>query len=347
VIGIIPISVRLWTKKAKFNDDDSEMKGRDLLGKADIVTLGTVLNTGLISVAKQIVKLIPKRIPLLQCENCLRYGHRKCSRDQRCNACGRAGHTQGSEECDKIITCRNCGKGHKADDRTCLHRKRELDIITKIRKESIPRSQAIQQAFAKAPDRNSNTEFPNLNRNQEQIKKSTTRDCTYAQATGGLLTKELEEVKSQNQYQTETLAETMAEMKLELEKNMKESMKVILKENAKMMQETFQTMFKQLKQHIALMIQQSLSQFSMQNIQPLTSQYQTHNTQIPMFDAQHYYRMPVHQTWSGNIDNNTGMSGMETDIHSETTAAQEHNRENNSLRPGGNVKTSKTNQNGS
>src|SRR6266478_9193589 len=100
------------------------------MGKADVTLLGEVQIPPLTHVCKQIVKFSPKKETLVQCTNCLKYGHRSCSHDPRCVKCGEKNHTQ-DVECH-TLKCQNCGKAHAANSAECRFRKREEEILNKM-----------------------------------------------------------------------------------------------------------------------------------------------------------------------------------------------------------------------
>jgi hypothetical protein len=266
-IGIIPVAVKLWTRKTRFNDEEGELTGRDLIGKADVVVLGHAPVSGLIHVAKQIVKLVPKRIPLLQCDTCMRYGHRTCQRKQKCGACAEVGHEIGSNECTKISSCVNCGKSHPAQDRECVYRKRELGVLKLMQDQGLSRSVAIQKTFDKQRSVPKFNEFPEMANNgrmerQQIAEKNLTSGAgkpSYAEATRNDTV--INPNKTKQRESTITLKETLEVMRKEMEETIKNNFKMIMDNNTKMIQETLEMFMEQVYQRIPSIIQKCMKQY--------------------------------------------------------------------------------------
>jgi hypothetical protein len=255
-IGITPIAVKLWTRKVKFEVQDEELKGRDLISKADVVVMGQAPVNGLIHVAKQVVKLIPKRIPLLQCNTCFRYGHKACHRKQKCSACAKPGHEAGHQECTKISSCVNCGKSHTAQARECSYRHREIQIINLMQEQGISRSTALQKTFGKNKSVPTQKDFPEMNNGGTQVmnQKVQHKDnivydkVTYAQKVG--TSKQHGTDNSAKEESLLTERETVKAMGNQMQEQMKKFFKEILECNYKVMQDAIRTITKTIYQQL-------------------------------------------------------------------------------------------------
>ena len=83
---------------------------------------------------------VEKWFKLIQCFNCLRFGHRcsdtdgneNCWNYARCSHCGESGHKNvdcPNKEDESKVKCCNCNEKHKGDDIKCKKRKSYLDRV--------------------------------------------------------------------------------------------------------------------------------------------------------------------------------------------------------------------------
>ena len=88
---------------------------------------------------------VEKWFKLIQCFNCLKFGHRcidsegkkNCWNFVRCSHCGNSGYKTGecpNKEDESKVKCCNCGEKHRGDDIKCGKRKVYLD---RVRNESL------------------------------------------------------------------------------------------------------------------------------------------------------------------------------------------------------------------
>lgn len=82
--------------------------------------------------------------PVIQCSNCLRYGHfqTSCRSKQRCANCAEEHETQ---SCTVDPACVYCGQGHQSTSRTCPEYERQKNIKRKMAFENIPYHEARAQ----------------------------------------------------------------------------------------------------------------------------------------------------------------------------------------------------------
>jgi hypothetical protein len=258
-INISPSAVRLWTRKTQRNHNDTDFEGRELVSKADIMIIGPAPGTGLIHVAKQVVKITIKKPPLIQCVTCLRYGHRFCQRKQKCDTCGKAGHTSGSQGCTKIVTCGNCGKAHNAQSKDCPHRKREIVVLNKIHTQGVTRNAAIQETFTKPPNTGSTSQFPPLSTGITQNNKQAELNPgpSYAKVTQ-------QQTANLPIYQDSIDIQAIIKMEInkmrkEIEATMNHNFQIIIESNTKMMQEAIHSLMSQMLHKLPQLVQQSFA----------------------------------------------------------------------------------------